>query len=198
MDVTSTIDALRERCPSLHNRVFGAAQLGEADLEHISPENYPAAYVMCIREDPSEPQMTENSYYQEIVATVAVALFIPQQDERGQASHVAAEVLKEEVFRAILGWAPDIDPQAIYEYSAMWVIMNNRELLGIQLEFDITYAIGVDDTRIPAQLEEDCGNFDTLDMSVDKIETPPGAPDGREDLHVRLTDLYGDDEESSD
>jgi hypothetical protein len=198
MDVTSTIKALRERCNSFNNRVFGAAQLAEVDLDHINPEAFPTAYVMCIREDPSNLQSTENSYYQEITATVAVVLLLNNQDERGQSSASAAEALKDEVFKAILGWAPANDPMSIYEYSSMWVLVNNRALLGIQLEFDITYAIGVDDTRIPAQLEEDCGNFDTLDMSVDKIETPPGAPDGREDLHVRLTDLYGDDEESSD
>ncbi len=197
MDVTSTIRALRERCPSFQNRVFGTAQMAQVDLENINPAEHPSAYVMCIREDTNDVSVTENSYRQEVTARIAVVLLIPNQDERGQLASARAEKLKDEVFSAILGWAPAHDPNSIYVYEQMWVLVNNRAYLGIQLEFSVIYAISAIDTRIPGQLEEDCGLFDTLDMSVDKIETPPGEPDGQEDAHLRLINLYGDSGDDS-
>jgi len=198
MDVTSTIQALRERCPSFHNRVFGTAQMAQVDLENINPEEHPSAYVMCIREDSDDLSVTENSYRQEVTARVAVVLLVPNHDERGQLASANAEQLKEEVFKAILGWSPNHDKQSIYVYEQMWVLINNRAYLGIQLEFTVIYAISAVDTRIPDQLEEDTGRFDTLDMSIDKIETPPGAPDGKEDVHMRLINLYGDSDDESE
>jgi hypothetical protein len=198
MDVTSTIKALRERCPSFQQRVFGTAQMAQVDLENINPEMHPSAYVMCIREDTDDLSVTENSYRQEVTARVAVVILTPNEDERGQLASARAEQLKEEVFKALLGWSPNHDRNSYYVYEQMWVLVNNRAYLGIQLEFTLVYAISSVDTRIPDQLEKDCGRFDTLDMSIDKIETPPGAPDGQEDVHMRLINLYGDSDDESE
>jgi len=196
MDVSSTIKALRQRCSSFGGRVFGLAQMAAKDLETINPEEHPSAYVACIREDAMDVTVTENSYRQEVSATVAVYILVANQDDRAQTSAAEAEQLKEEIFKAILGWAPSDDHNSIYIYEDMQIFVNNRAFLGIQLNFSIIYALGPDDTRIPDQQAEDFGNFDTLNMSVDKIETPPGAPDGREDARVVIEHLYGDSETS--
>lgn len=194
MDVTSTIAALRQRCPSFSNRVFGAAKITEINLESATnPVALPACYVMCIRENADGPNQVENGLQQVVEARVAVVILVSnQQDERGQKGAVEAENLKAEIFKAILGWSPTPDPQSIYVYDQMWVLANNRSVLAIQVEFTCDYALGVDDSRIPDQLNEDCGYFDKMYMDVDKIETPPGAPDGQIDTHIELKGLYGD------
>lgn len=193
MDVTTTIEAIRNHCPSFDKRVFGSAQIAQIDLEKFNPTGLPACYVMCIRENSGSPNQCENGFYQEIDARVAVVIMVSNHDdERGQRASTKAERLKEEIIKGICGWSPTGDPQAIYEFDQMWVLANNRAVLAIQLEFLCTYALGYADSRIPDQLNEDCGNFDTVVADVDKIETPPGAPDGHIDTHFEVHDLYGD------
>lgn len=198
MDVTSTIKALRERCPSFENRIFGVASWGAFSLDAVNPESLPAAYVVPIDENPSEAQRTANSYYQEITAAVGVVIVMNNEaDERGQDASATAESLKKEIYKAILSWSPTDDPQAIYENPRQQTIHCDRAVLIWQLTFECTYAIGLEDTRQPDQLAEDCGNFDSMHVDVDMISSS-GAPDGKIDATVHLTDLYGSDESESE
>ena len=80
MRVSSTIKALRERCPSLSKRVYGALQW--VCLSVVHPEKLPCAYVFTQSEDPKTLQSSENSYKQLITATIAVVLCVPSLDVR--------------------------------------------------------------------------------------------------------------------
>lgn len=188
MRVSSTIKALRERCPSFGNRVFGAMEWNNLS---VNPKNYPAAYVFTVSENPKELQRTENWYYQEVTATVAVVIAVPSADIRGQDAADLVEDLKEEVFKAILSWSPTADKNCVYEY-ANYRVLDNSEVPAIwfvQLELTCDYAINASDTRQPTELAETSGNFDTLYSDVDMIGDD-GKPDGQIDAKLRMTGFY--------
>lgn len=188
MRVSSTIKALRERCPSFENRVFGAMEWMTLS---VNPKEYPAAYVFTVSENPKELQGSENWYKQDVTATVAVVLAVPSADLRGQDGADLVEDLKEEVFKAILSWAPTDDKQCIYEYSNYRVIDNSAapSVWFVQLEFTCDYLLSSEDTRQPIELEETTGKFDTMYTDVDMIGDD-GKPDGQIDAKLRMTGFY--------
>ena len=206
MDVTSTIAAVRARCPSFSRRVFGAAEFSQLTREGVNPEALPACYIVCTDEVPENLQATENSYYQVIEARVAVVILASNvRDSRGQHGHAELEKLKEEVFGAILGWSPiKIDKNAIYEYAGYKLMLNDRAVCQGQFDFRLTYAIGSGDTRIPALLNPDVklekgdpdldeipvGEFDTVEADVDIIQQPDNKPDGIKETHFQIKGLY--------
>ncbi len=199
MEVISTINALRKRCPSFGGRVYGAAEFGNIQLGAVSPSLLPAAYVVCTREDPSESNRSSTSFYQEIINTIAVVVVVSNSlDERGQNSSVEMESLKAEIFKAILGWGPNYkeDSQSYYEYNAYSVLTVHNAALVVQLDFQITTAIDENDARFTDELEigegegDPIGTFNTLDVSVDNIEQPANKPDGEEEAHYTQSNLY--------
>lgn len=189
MKVSSTIQALRERCPSFNQRVFGAAEYKNLS-NVISPEALPSAYVFTITENPQTLQRTENHYYQEIDATIAVVLAISSSDVRGQSALDIADDLKNEVFVAILGWAPLGDKNCKYQYSNYQLVDNTMcpAVTFVQLEFVCPYVIDVDCTRIPNQLNEDTTELHTIGIDVDMIKD--NKPDGQIDAKVVIKDLW--------
>lgn len=190
MKVSSTIQALRERCPSFKERVFGVAEYQNLS-NVINSETLPAAYVFTISENPQTLQRLENSYYQVIDASVAVVLVVSSSDMRGQSAADVAEDLKEEVFKAILGWAPLGDKNCTYEYSNYQILDSSMcpAALFIQLEFNCSYAINVEDTRIPEQLNNETTELHTIDVGVDLIGKD-NKPDGQIDLKFKVKDLW--------
>lgn len=189
MRVSSTIKALRERCPSFNQRVFGLMEW--VSLSAINPKDFPAAYVFTVSENPEDVQRAENWYYQEVAATIAVVIAVPSSDIRGQDAGDLLEDLKAEVFKAILCWAPNGDNNCTYAYSNYRVLDNSAspKVWFVQLEFTCDYVIDSGDTRQPLQLAEDCGNFDKLYSDIDMIGDD-GKPDGQIDAKVRLKGLY--------
>lgn len=188
MRISNTIKALRERCPIFNERVFGAAEFN-ALPEVINPESVPAAYVFTLNESPEELQRTENYFYQEITATVAVVVLVPTGDERGQAGADLVEDCKEQIFKAILSWSPTDDNKAIYEYSAYNLLRIVGGCMFVQLEFICTYAIKYDDTRQPDEIAAQVGNFATMNMDVDMIGKD-NKPDGQIDVKAQFKDLW--------
>lgn len=189
MRVSSTIKALRERCPSFKKRVFGAIEW--TSLSAINPADYPAAYVFTVSENPKELQRTENWYHQEITATIAVVIAVPSADLRGQDAGDLVEDLKEEVFKAILSWSPTSDQHCVYEYSNYRVLDTGAapKVWFVQLEFSVDYAIGYEDTRQPDELAETTGVLDKMYTDVDMIGDK-GKPDGQIDAKLRLKNVY--------
>ena len=198
MRVSSTIKALRERCPSFKNRVFGAIEW--TSLSALNPADYPAAYVFTVSENPKDLQRTENWYYQEITATIAVVIAVPSSDLRGQDAGDLIEDLKEEVFKAILSWAPNDDRNCVYEYSNYRVLDTGAapKVWFVQLEFSVDYVIGYGDTRQPEDLSDlpdatgnkpTVGRLDKLYTDVDMIGDED-KPDGIIDGKLRLKNIY--------
>ena len=188
MRVSTTIKALRERCPIFNERVFGAAEFN-ALPEVVNPESLPAAYVFTLNESPEEVQRTENWFYQEITATIAVVVLVPTGDERGQAGADFVEDCKEQIFKAILSWSPIDDNKAIYEYSAYNLLRIVGGVMFVQLEFICTYAINYEDTRQPDEIAAQVGNFATMNMDVDMIGKD-NKPDGQIDVKAHFKDLW--------
>ena len=188
MRISNTIKALRERCPIFGERVFGAAEFN-ALPEVINPETLPAAYVFTLNESPEEAQRTENYFYQEITATIAVVVLVPTGDERGQAGADKIEDCKEQIFKAILSWAPIDDQKAIYEYSAYNLLRIVGGVMFVQLEFICTYAINYADTRQPDELAEQVGQLESVNVDVDMIGKD-NKPDGQIDVKARFRDLW--------
>lgn len=194
MRVTSTIQALRERCSSFNNRVYGA--LKWVNLSQVSPEDLPCAYVFTQSEDPKTIQSSENSYKQLVTATVAVVLCVPSVDTRGQEGADLIETLKTEVFKALLGWAPADDNLCVYEYSNYRVVDTSATpaMWCVQLEFTVEYMLSEEDTYIPIE-QGKLADFNKMYIDVDKVEDDE-KPDGQIDAKLRLTGIHNGNTET--
>lgn len=190
MKLKSTIEALRARCPSFKNRVFGAVEFSGL-INRISPEELPACYVFVANETPATAQRLENSYYQEIEANISVVIAVSSDDIRGQSATDTIEDLKEEIFLAILGWSPTSDPKASYSYDGYQMLDSSMcpAVVFTQMLFNCTYAINVNMTRIPAQLEADTSELHSVGVDVDMI-SKDNKPDKQIDAKFIVKDLW--------
>ena len=196
MRVTSTIEAIKNRCPEFNKRVFGAAEFGQLQ-DTVNPEALPSAYVFTIAEYPSEDQRSENSYHQTISADIAVVCLLDNRaDARGQSSADKAEDIKESLFRALLSWSPIKDNFAFYKYSKFHILKVTSAVLAVQFEFKCEYTISEEDTRQPIELEESTGRFEELNGTV--TENFNGGvdfivkdkPDNKLDAQFKFKDLW--------
>lgn len=197
MRVTSTIKAIKDRCPEFNNRVFGAAEFGQLQ-DNANPESLPSAYVFTIAEYPSEDQRSENSYQQTISADIAVVCLIDNRaDSRGQSSADRAEDIKESLFKALLSWSPIKDDKfAFYKYSKYNILKVTPAVLAVQFEFKCEYTISEEDTRQPIELEETTGRFDELNGTLTKNFNGgvdfivKDKPDDKVDAQFKFKDLW--------
>lgn len=210
MKVNSTIKAIRERCPSFEDRVFGMAsfaQMTPEALKALKPENLPACYVLCKDETAETDQRSENSYYQKITATIAIVCLVSNQveveeqistDNRGQVAAERIEDLKQELFRALLSWSPiEKDPMAIYSYDRFDVLRITPAISVFELDLICTYEIAVNSTRQPDELEENTGKFNELNATVSDefkggidVIGQGDKPDGQIDAQFKFKDLW--------
>lgn len=201
MKVNSTIKAIRERCPSFEDRVFGMASFAQMTPEAIKglkPEHLPACYVLCKDETAETEQRSENSYYQKVTATISIVCLVSNQvetneeistDNRGQVAAERIEDLKQELFKALLSWSPiENDPMAIYSYDRFDVLRITPGISVFELDLICTYEIEYNDTRQPDQLDEDSGRFETLDQQV--IVKDDEDSEKQIKLHSQITDLW--------
>ena len=201
MKVNSTIKAIRERCPSFEDRVFGMASFAQMTPEAIKglkPEHLPACYVLCKDETAETEQRSENSYYQKVTATISIVCLVSNQvetneeistDNRGQVAAERIEDLKQELFKALLSWSPiENDPMAIYSYDRFDVLRITPGISVFELDLICTYVIAVNSTRQPDQLDEDLGRFETLDQQV--IVKDDEDSEKQIKLHSQITDLW--------
>jgi len=200
MKVNSTIQAIRERCPSFNGRVYGMASFALMTpdaVKGLKPEQLPACYVLCKDETAETEQRSENSYYQTITATIAIICLVSNQtvegesvstDNRGQVAAERLEDLKQELFKALLSWSPTDDPLAIYSYDRFDVLRITPAVSVFELDLISTYAIEVNSTRQPDQLEEDLGRFEKLDQQV--IVKDDEDSEKQIKIHSQITDLW--------
>ena len=186
MKLDPIISALRERCPSFHQRVGGAAQW--AGLEHAENAPVPFAYVAPLRED-AGAQESNNGYYQVITNTFGVIVVVPNcADERGQDAGRWLEVPRPEIFRAILSWhmkPKDEFSEIVYEGGVLINIDAARA--AYQFEFSFETYIDTSDTYQKVELDA-LSPFDGMDVDVDCIDPSmqEDQPDGRLEGHNKV------------
>ena len=186
MKLDPIISALRERCPSFHQRVGGAAQW--AGLERAENAPVPFAYVAPLRED-AGAQESNNGYYQVITNTFGVIVVVPNcADERGQDAGRWLEVLRPEIFRAILSWhmkPKDEFSEIVYEGGVLIYIDAARAAYQFEVSFE-TY-IDTSDTYQKVELDA-LSPFDGMDVDVDCIDPSmqKDQPDGRLEGHIKV------------
>lgn len=180
------ISALRKRCKTLDGRVAGAAQW--AGLTEDENPALPAAYVVPLRED-AGPNESQVSYYQTITNTFGVILLVPNfADERGQDASRWIELLKPEVFKAILSWTMkprDEHGPIIFEGGSLIYMDDARA--AYQLEFSFETYLDTSDTYQEVELNA-LPEFEGADIDVDCIDpsTTKGKPDGILEGHIEV------------
>ena len=202
MKLQSTIQALRERCPSFKRHIYGICEWANLPAK-INPAEQPSAYVFTLSEDADTANVSKNSYHQDIGTTVAIVVAVPSKDVRGQTASDIFEDLKEEIFKAILGWSPNFDKRDgsqldTYEYSRLSLLSSQyKEVLFYQLEFSCSYTISYKDTRIPSELDEVSAPHEIKQVmgNVDMIGKD-NKPDGQIDARFLFSDFYNTKKES--
>ena len=134
MKLKPIIEELRNYCPSFEQRVYGIGAFSQLS-ESVSTEAMPAAFVLPVSEDPQDPA-TSSRYRQVVRFRFAVLVMVSNtEDEQGLTAWEAADDLKKEVFRAILG-SDDIKAGKDWiQFEGLSIAEINRAALTLQLDF---------------------------------------------------------------
>lgn len=183
MKLTPIIAALRSRCPRFENRVGGAAQFKA--IPEAGKLRLPAAYVVPA-EDVTGEQKSQTDYWQDLTEGFSVIVVLSnERDEKGQwASYDAVHDVRQEIWKALLGWEPDPQAHEIQYTGGMLLDLNRHELY-YQFDFTVKYEITETDTRQQDDLDG-LPDLKTLSIDVDFIE-PGTGPDGDIEHHTEIT-----------
>lgn len=192
MELTNIIRALKERCPSFgvapNRRFAGAAEF--AVVEDNQSMEFPSGYVVPLDDEVGE-QESSNGYKQVITDKFAViVVFNNKADALGKhAIGQARNLIRKELFRALLGWSPDEEHGRIqYEGSALLEV--TRAHLYFQFEFSAETELGEEDTW-QAVYNAALPDFQTMGIDLDAIDPyDPNlvsiGPDGRIEVKAEL------------
>ena len=183
MKLSLIIEALRERAKSFDGRVAGAAEFQALDAN--AKMTLPAAYVIPTG-DTAGAQESQTDYYQVISEGFAVVVVLDnRRDLRGQmAAFDAVDIIRREIFLAILGWEPDGDTHAI-SYDGGQVVEMNRASLYYQFDFVADRELTDEDTRHGADLDT-LEPLKTVVIDFDYID-PGKGPDGQIEHHIEIS-----------
>lgn len=186
MNLDQIICALRERCPTFQQRIAGAAQWAGLTEDENPP--LPAAYVIPLREDAGQNE-SEVSYYQTVTNIFGVVLLVPNfADERGQDASRWIELLKREVFKAILSWR--MEPSDEYSeivFDGGSLIYMDDARAAYQLDFAFETYLDISDSWQEGDLDA-LPPFEGLDVDVDCIDpsSRKDEPDGQLEGHFKV------------
>ena len=177
MKLSPIVAALRERCPNFENRVGGAAEW--AAVREALNVKMPSAFVVPLAETP-DSQMSPNGYQQTVENSFAVILVVSNElSEQGEEAYDSLDVLRKEVFHALLAWEPYEDADRI-EYGGSSLVMLDRYRLAYQLEFAFDTWLDRSDTWVPTR-DNAMPDLKLLHIDVDFIDPSQkkDEPDGR-------------------
>lgn len=186
MNLDPIISALRARCPTFQGRVAGAAQWAGLTEDENPP--LPAVYVVPLRED-AGPNESEVSYFQTITNTFGVILLVPNfADERGQDASRWIELLKHEVFRALLSWTMeprDEHSEIVYDGGALIYMDDARA--AYQLDFAFETYLDIFDSWQGVELNA-LPPYEGADIDVDCVEPSmhKNRPDGQLEGRIKV------------
>lgn len=184
MNIDKVITALRARCPIFEGRVGGFGEYAAiADDAALKP---PCAYVVQLSDTPGDNE-SATGYRQTVADRFGVLVALPNRDFRGQSSANLADVIRDELNKALLGWEVDenyyeivYDGRALYEMS--------RAVSWYSYEYVADFVIADDDLGDPetwhAQELAMLPKLEEMAVTVDAIDprdtSQPGAgQDGR-------------------
>ncbi|QBH98414.1 hypothetical protein EKN56_19675 [Limnobaculum zhutongyuii] len=183
MKLSLIIAALRLRCPVFESRVSGAAEF--KPLPDTAKMKLPAAYVIPL-DDNAEDNKSQTDYWQNITDGFAVIVIIDNQsDERGQkSSHDAVHDIRNELWKALLGWQVDdcYDP---IQYDGGNLLDMNRSMLYYQFEFSARREISAEETRQWDDLQQ-LKEFSEVLGGIDLIVHEDQQPDGHIDFPLQI------------
>lgn len=182
MNYSLIIAHLRQRCPTFVQRVGGAAEF--KDLREKTTLAMPHAFVMPLDETVGD-QTSQNGYRQLLHESFAVVVILSNAaDERGQTSSNQLDAVRLELWKALLAWAPEEQPDPVercydpISYEGGNVIKLTREALFYQFEFGADFHIGVEHTYQKVDLDASPA-FETVHITLQQLDpaspTPPGG-----------------------
>ncbi len=182
MRLSLVIAALRLRCPTFEGRVSGAAEY------ELLPENakmaLPSAWIIPTNDTAGE-QKSKTDYWQTVIDGFAVIVVMNNSaDQRGQkAAFDAVHDLRAELFKALLGWQPELCYDAI-QYDGGNLLDTNRAHLYYQYDFSAKIEISEEDTRQWDDLQQ----LEELERIMVNVDFMP--PDGtiEHTLNITLND----------
>lgn len=176
MRLSPIVTALRQRCASFGNRVFGLADF--ADLDTATMPALPAAFVVPLDEEVRNLSVG-TVVRAEIFERAAVIVALAQTDPRGQAAHDSLHDIRAELWRALVGWRMDGDAGPFAPDGGEMLDMDRSRFL---YQFDFARVIAMTSGEDGYRPELD--TFATVGFEVDAIDPAdpnianPG-PDGR-------------------
>lgn len=160
------IQALRLRCPLFSGRVAGAAQFKA--LQEGAALQVPCAFVVPLDESPQDNQ-SQNGLRQRMKESFAVIVAISNvQDERGQSAAHGRRQIRNQLWKALLGWQPSEDHDAI-EYEGGSLLTLDRARMWYQFEFGAYMEIGPEDGYQETYLNA-LPHYDGATIKVDVID----------------------------
>lgn len=187
MNLDSVILQIRTRAVSGGTPIFGDCVAGAA-LFKILPEAanlpVPAAYVLPLAEQPKEAS-SQNGFRQGVKDQIAVVVVLDNKpDERGQVAAQSLHAVRQALFRALLGWQPTEDYDAM-TFEGGQLLHLDRARLYYQFEFSAEWEIGTADTFIAVR-DDEFPPFEGVNLRVDAVQpfdpnrVPAGdaGPDG--------------------
>lgn len=187
MLLLDVIAALRGRVPLFAQRVGGTASI--EDLREYSHLPVPAAYVIPMDEKPDDNQ-DANGYAQSVDVGFAVVVFLDNaSDEVGQSALAQLDVIRGQIFKALLGWDPPNHDAIVYTGGSL--VDMDRARLVYQYEFSCPYVLDHDDTWLKDR-DDALPVLTSIHIKVDCIDPvdknrAPIGPDGKIEAQLRVT-----------
>ncbi len=198
MLISPIISQIKKYCASFDNRVAGGIDWDA--IKNSAKLPLPSAYVV-MGEDDAE-QSDSNVVLQNLTDYFDVVVVIRNTDERGQAAVDAVHNLRKELFRALIGFMPDIDYEPI-EYEGGGLADIDRAITIYSFRFYSKTGIGrtldsdppetwqeVEKDGLP-EFEHAHIDIDVIDPIADPNLKKPG-PDGRIEFQIDIKPNKGD------
>ncbi|PKH22287.1 hypothetical protein CIG19_13370 [Enterobacterales bacterium CwR94] len=180
MQLTPILAALRSHCPLFAGRVAGATD--RAYLLTLPAPTLPAAWVLA-GEDRVLPQRSATDYWQALTETFVVIVAIDDvaAEQEEDAFYDQLHLIRQQLWQALLGWAPDSEGGAI-QYVSGPAYVREAQRLWYQFTFSRDRDISESDSRQQRELAA-LGEFEGGDIRLDYID-PGDGPDGKPEHHL--------------
>lgn len=184
MKLTPIIAALRARCPSLSQRVQGAAVI--PPLSDLAPATLPVAYVIPAADQPAQ-QQSQTDYWQTLGEgfSVIVVTSCTAESLASGAALDTIDALRSELWLALLGFNPETENGEVLVYSAGQLLEADSARIAYQFTFSRQRTLSADDSRIAAEMAQ-LDDLNTIAIDINTL-SPGNGPDNLTEHHSQIT-----------